>query len=293
MSAGIGEPTEGIRNEPGVADPLRAKRGFEEYRAHVGPAEFYDVLTAIQFNLLTALGLRDEHYLLDIGCGSLRAGRLFIPYLRPGHYFGIEPLPWLIEEGIAREIGDAMIAIKRPTFSNDENFTLTTFNRQFDFMIAQSIFSHTSQAQIRRCLAEAKTALGPGGIFAATYFVGPVNYEGDRWVAKADYTPEHMRELVEEQGLVCTPVEWRHPDPQQWILIHHPGTSVPLAEASDAQRIVTLREQLALCERQLMTLRSHPYVRLGLKIKLFFVWVAFQRRHIARRLRGLVGGAKK
>ncbi len=292
MSAGIGNSAPGVR-EAGAAGGEAAGQDFEEYRSHIGPPAFYDVLTAIQFNLLTALGLRDEHTLLDIGCGSLRAGRLFIPYLRPGRYFGIEPLPWLIDEGIAKEIGDAMIAIKRPTFSNDENFTLTTFGRQFDFMIAQSIFSHTSQAQIRRCLAEAKKALKPGGLFAATYFVGPVNYDGDRWVAKADYTPEKMRELVEEQGLVCTPIEWRHPDPQQWILIHHPGTAVPLAEATDAQKMIALQEQLALCHEQLMSIRSHPYVRLGFRIKFFFVWLEFERRRLARWLRGRSGGAKE
>ena len=94
----------------------------QEHRFHIGPADFYDVLTAIQFNLLTALGLREKHFLVDIGCGSLRAGRLLIPYLASGHYFGIEPLPWLIQEGVDNEIGEAMIRIKRPQFRNDENF---------------------------------------------------------------------------------------------------------------------------------------------------------------------------
>jgi len=61
------------------------------YRAYVGPVEKYDLVAANQFNLLTMLGLRENHFLLDVGCGSLRGGRLFIPYLLPHHYFGIEP----------------------------------------------------------------------------------------------------------------------------------------------------------------------------------------------------------
>lgn len=277
---------------PSAIAEAHSARDFEEYRTHVGPAENYDVFSAIQFNLLTALGLRDEHCLLDVGCGSLRAGRLLIPYLRPGHYFAIEPLPWLIQEGIEQEIGDTLIKIKRPTFSNDTNFTLSVFTRQFDFILAQSIFSHASQTQIRRCLAEAKKVLKPGGVFAATFFVGAENYEGEQWVAKADYTMERMRQLVEEQGLAFTPIDWRHPDPQQWILIHQPETNVPLAEATDAQHLIALREQLALCQQQFMAIRSHPYVKFGLKIKFFLVWVGFERRRIARWMSTLLNRAK-
>ncbi|MGE0355939.1 MAG: class I SAM-dependent methyltransferase [Burkholderiales bacterium] len=267
------------------------RRRVEEYRAHIGHPEYFDVLSAIQFNLLTALGLREGHTLLDVGCGSLRAGRLFIPYLRPGHYFGIEPLPWLVQEGIDKEIGAAMVAIKRPTILHDENFTLSGFGREFDFIIAQSIFSHTSQAQIRRCLSEAKKVLKPGGLFAATFFESPTNYEGNNWVAKATYSRERMRELVEEQGLAMTPIDWRHPDPQQWILIHHPGTAIPMAEATDARRIVMLQEQLETNRAQLMAIMSHPYVRLGLKLQPFLIWLNFKRRAFLRSLRRLFGRA--
>jgi len=122
------------------------------YRSYVGPPENYDVAAAMQFNLLTFLGLRDDHYLLDVGCGSLRAGRLFIPYLRAGRYFGVEPEQWLIEEGIQNEIGQDLIRIKQPKFSNDTNFTLSVFGQQFDFILAQSVFSHASQTHMRRCL---------------------------------------------------------------------------------------------------------------------------------------------
>ena len=261
----------------------------QEHRFHIGPADFYDVLTAIQFNLLTALGLREKHFLVDIGCGSLRAGRLLIPYLASGHYFGIEPLPWLIQEGVDNEIGEAMIRIKRPQFSNDENFSLGVFGQQFDFMIAQSIFSHTSQAQIRRCVSEARKVLAPNGVFAATFFEGPVNYTGDQWVAKADYTLAHMRSMVEEQGMALTPITWSHPDPQQWILIHHPGVTIPLAQPTDAQRLVTLEDRLALTQQQFLNIKNHPYVRFGMRIKFFLMWVGFERRRIARGLRKMFG----
>ena len=58
--------------------------GDPHYRAFVGPPEDYDLVSAMSFGLLTALGLRQHHALLDIGCGSMRVGRLLIPYLNVG-----------------------------------------------------------------------------------------------------------------------------------------------------------------------------------------------------------------
>lgn len=195
--------------------------GSRHYRAFVGPAEKYDLVSSMQFNLLTLLGLREYHFLLDIGCGSLRGGKLFISYLLPGRYFGIEPEQWLIDEGIRNEIGEELINMKQPSFSNDCNFTLTTFNREFDFILAQSIFSHASQEQIRRCLSEAKKVMKPTSIFAATFVKGESNYTGEDWAYPGcvTYTPDHIKQLVEEQHLVCKPINWQHPNQQSWVLI--------------------------------------------------------------------------
>src|SRR5215831_9764445 len=109
--------------------------GSRHYRAYVGPPEKYDLVAAMQFNLLTALGLRDHHTLLDIGCGSLRAGRLFIPFLLPGKYFGLEPNKWLIREGIEKEVGKDLIRIKQPEFAHNAEFKLAAFGRQFDYLL--------------------------------------------------------------------------------------------------------------------------------------------------------------
>jgi len=184
----------------------------------------------MQFNLLTSLGLRGHHYLLDIGCGSLRGGRLFIPYLLPGHYFGIEPNKWLVDDGIKHELGGpGIVKAKKPTFSYDENFTLTTFNQKFDYLLAQSIFSHACERQIRRCLSQAREVMKPTSIFAATYFdssdpraksrqEGP-NFKGDEWTYPSCvfYTLEHIKELAEEQGLTCELIDWKHPCKQTWV----------------------------------------------------------------------------
>ena len=83
------EKQEGLR----INEPI----GSHHYRAFVGLPQKYDLVAANQFCILTTLGLRENHKLLDIGCGSLRGGRLFIPYLLPNGYYGIEPEKWLID----------------------------------------------------------------------------------------------------------------------------------------------------------------------------------------------------
>ncbi len=123
------------------------KPGDKHYRAFVGPSNRFDVIGAMKFNLLTFLGLREHHFLLDIGCGSLPAGRLFIPYLLPGGYFGVEPERWLVEEGIENELGKDLITIKNPQIVYNSEFNFKNFKTQFDFVIAQSIFSHASSEQ--------------------------------------------------------------------------------------------------------------------------------------------------
>ena len=155
--------------------------GAHHYRAYVGPPEKYDLVAAMQFNLLTHLGLREFHYLLDVGCGSFRAGRLFIPFLLPGHYYGIEPQAWLIEEGIKYELGREILQIKQPIFSHNSNFNCLHFNQKFDFVVAQSVFSHASQSQIQECLSQVEKCLQPNGVMAATFVEGAMDYQGEGW----------------------------------------------------------------------------------------------------------------
>src|SRR5205814_9400205 len=122
---------------------LGLKPGDPHYRAYVGPPQDYDLIAAMTFNLLTTLGLRQHHSLLDVGCGSLRIGRLLIPYLNRGKYFGIETAEWLVAEGIRQELGETVVQTKRPTFFfSDSPETVVHARVSFDFALPQSILSH-------------------------------------------------------------------------------------------------------------------------------------------------------
>lgn len=242
--------------------------GAEHYRAFVGPAKNYDLVSAMQFNLLTYLGLREHHYLCDIGCGSLRGGKLLIPYLLKGHYFGIEPESWLIEEGIKHELGEDLIKIKMPRFSNDSNFTLSLFDQRFDYILAQSIFSHASQHQIRRCLVEAKKVMQKSSFFVATFVTGDKNYKGNEWVYPEciTYTLDHMISMVQEQNLDCKAIKWPHPNRQTWIVITMPENCKNIPDIDDYVKYSYIQSELEYFRERVVKLEDHIYVKLGLKV---------------------------
>jgi cyclopropane fatty-acyl-phospholipid synthase-like methyltransferase len=208
-----------------LPDNLRAYLAShtDAHRKFVGPEDSYDLAAASQFNLLTMLGLREEHSVLDIGCGGLRAGRLLICYLQPGRYFGLEPEKWVLEAAIDKEIGRELIRLKRPIFDHNREFKLSVFQKQFDYLLAYSIFSHATQVQIEACLKEARQVMHTGSCFVATFKVGTENYTGDQWIYPGNtaYTLAHMQVLAGAAGLACEPLDWpfRYFDAKQiWVM---------------------------------------------------------------------------
>ncbi|WP_353686688.1 class I SAM-dependent methyltransferase [Thermodesulfovibrio sp. 3462-1] len=251
----------------------------KEYRRYVGPVEFYDIVSGLQFIILFLLGLREEHFLLDIGCGSLRGGKLLIPYLLPNRYYGIEPNEWLIKEGINNEIGNDMINIKKPSFSKVSDFTLSVFNLKFDFILAQSIFSHAAPTQIRKCLSEAKKVMKPTSLFVATFMEGNDDYKGNKWVYPGcvTYTLNTIYKMCGEYGLNCKKIDYPHPNGQTWIVIHFPENESSILsilykdKLKEIFNMKALEDSLHTCKERLSRLESHPYVKVGLKIRRFFL----------------------
>ena len=142
-------------NSPKTTDlGLGLKAGDKHYRAYVGPPADYDLISAMVFNLLSCIGLRQHHRILDIGCGSLRVGRLLIPYLNSGNYYGAEPNRWLVRDGIANEIGQDMVNIKKPKFFFNASIKEYKHPLNLDFAVAQSIFSHCGKDLIEDWLSQ-------------------------------------------------------------------------------------------------------------------------------------------
>lgn len=203
---------------------LGLKPGDPHYRAYVGPPEDYDLITAMTFNLLTTLGLRQHHSLLDIGCGSLRIGRLLIPYLNRGKYFGIEPAEWLVAEGIKQELGETVVQTKRPTFFfTDSPGSIGRTNVSFDFALAQSIFSHCGLDLIKGWLSAVSRSLAQDGALVATFLPSDEDSHRAGWVYPqcVNYQPATLERAAADVNLRFQILDWKHPR-QTWALFAAP-----------------------------------------------------------------------
>jgi len=218
-------------------DAKKLAPGANHYTAYVGPPDQYDFMGATQFRLLTTLGLREHNSLLDFGCGSLRAGRLFISYLLPGRYYGLEPNRWLVDAGIDEQIGRSMLEVKRPTFLYHSDFSATRFGVAFDYILAQSIFSHSGREIIAKCFSEFALCLTRDGLVVAT-FVQPHQldetgeYEGSGWIYPgcAAYREETILALAEKAGFAGRILPWFHPR-QTWFALAHSTDQLPSLSA--------------------------------------------------------------
>jgi SAM-dependent methyltransferase len=214
-----------------LSDPVSAEPA-DDHREYVGPAEEYDLMGATQFALLCALGLREHHRLLDIGCGSLRGGRLFIPYLAPGGYTGLEPNRWLLEKALEEHFGREYARLRAPTFVHNEDFDVSGL-APFDFVLAQSIASHTGPRMTRALLAAVRQALAPHGIAAVTFVHGRRDWTREGWFYKGTgqpgpvpYTRKTIARWIGEAGLTGAPLAWYHPR-QTWWAITGEGQALP------------------------------------------------------------------
>jgi SAM-dependent methyltransferase len=190
--------------------------GEAHYRAYVGPPDRFDFMSASQFALLFALGLRDRHFVLDFGCGSLRLGRLLAPFLQAGRYFGIEPNRWLIEDALSRETGWSILSVKKPVFAYNDDFSCEVFGRRFDFVVAQSIVTHCGRALTRRLLDQFSRTLTPDGIALFSIMelppaAGDTVAEGWVYPDCVGYREATIVAWCAEVGLAAARLPWFHP----------------------------------------------------------------------------------
>ena len=209
--------------------------GRNHYRAYVGPPNRFDFMSATQFSLLFQCGLREHHHVLDFGAGSLRLGRLLIPYLRPGRYHAIEPNSWLIDDAIRNELGQDAIDLKQPTFSSDDSFDCAVLGRKFDFIMAQSIVTHCGPALFQRLIASFADVLKEDGLALFSYWNTPdphVHPESEGWVypGSVRYTESEVHAFLSNSGLTGKAIPWYHPG-ASWFVASRDAKRLP----SDAE----------------------------------------------------------
>ena len=207
----------------------------DQHRESVGG--LWNELGRLQFEFLRDVGgLRPEMYLLDLGCGCFRGGVHLIPYLCPGHYYGLDANQSLLEAGLTIELPKAGLSLSRDHVLVRDDFDARSFSVNFDRVLAVSVWTHLPLNHIQRSLDEVSRVLAPGGILYASFFLCPEDQDllspyghpiGDI-VSYRDRDPYHQRLddfefLIRQAGLPLRMEylgDWGHPRNQFMLALH-------------------------------------------------------------------------
>lgn len=123
----------------------------------------------MQFDYLVRHGLKPGDRMLDIGCGNLRAGRLFIDYLDTGNYYGVDISPDIL---LAAQdtLVEYSLQAKLPHLTLVRDLKFEFFpSASFTVVHAHSVFSHSTIEVIDECLASVGRIMTPDGMFDFTF----------------------------------------------------------------------------------------------------------------------------
>jgi len=149
-------------------DYLTYYKRLQDEKVQAGNAYPRNGVGTAQFQFLRKHGLEPSHRLLDIGCGDLRGGQHAIDYLESEHYTGIDISAAAI--GRAVTLADSEFPEQRPRLFVNDDLRFREFDREFDVILAQSVFTHLPREYVRECLEHVDRVLAAGGVFYATFF---------------------------------------------------------------------------------------------------------------------------
>jgi hypothetical protein len=182
------------------------------------------------FIRLLQAGLQPDSTVLDIGCGCLRVGYWLIKFLDADHYCGLEPAWQRVEFGLQCLFDVEEVKAKRPSFDFNPRFDLSVFGRRFNFVLAASIWSHASKAQIGTMLDHFVRTSAPDAVLLASYVPATSasdDYAGDRWAGAgsdpATNVIRHARGWLQDaclsRGLVVEDLPGLDCDGESWLRV--------------------------------------------------------------------------
>ena len=138
---------------------------------HAAVGGMWEEIGKLQYEFLISKSLLPCHKMLDIGCGTLRGGRHFIRYLQQGNYTGFDISAQAIEYA-KRLVQKEELVHKRPRLIISENKDLQFKEfkgEKFDFVLAQSVFTHLMPENIEECLQFISTVMHERSVFFFTF----------------------------------------------------------------------------------------------------------------------------
>lgn len=137
------------------------------YQSAVGSGGNWDEHGILQRDFLIWRGLKPQHRLLDIGCGTGRMARQVAPYLEQGHYYGVD-----IADAAVIAAGDLAVSegwgARRPTFWIGE-IPEPPAAPTFDFLWSFSVFIHLPTEIMESVMRRAAAVMGPASQFYWAY----------------------------------------------------------------------------------------------------------------------------
>jgi len=175
---GMGGPDKRVKTIYEEEEYLEAYSQHTDLRVEADPklavGGMWEEIGHLQFGFLINKGLQPHHTILDIGCGTLRGGRHSIKYLNTSYYYGIDISPKAIayakqlvyQEGLSDKSPHLLVSEKK-----DLKF-LEFSGKTFDYILAQSVFTHLKPEHIKECLENIGSIMHENSAFYFTYNKG-------------------------------------------------------------------------------------------------------------------------
>jgi len=143
----------------------------EAMKMAVGTSTVFKAFGILEREVLIQYGLRNNDYVIDVGCGS---GRLAMPLSEflSGRYLGIDIVPELID------YAQSTVGRSDWSFKVTEGLTIPERDNKADFICFFSVFTHLLHEESYVYLQEAKRVLKPTGkiVFSFLDFSVPAHW---------------------------------------------------------------------------------------------------------------------